>query len=70
MKLHNINKTKKQRIIYNIFDIMHNTAFKEEALKQYEKDVENMDINLNYGNDTMYYYGKNNKLLYTIKITN
>jgi hypothetical protein len=65
-----INKTKKQRIIQNIFDIMHNTAFKEEALKQYEKDVGNMDIELDHGSDTMYYYGKNNKLLYTIKITN
>lgn len=63
-------KNKKQRIIENIFDIIHDydEDFKDKALKQYEKDTDNMHIELDCEKSTINYYGVNDQLLYSIKI--
>jgi|VirMetMinimDraft_7_1064189.scaffolds.fasta_scaffold379352_2 hypothetical protein len=65
-----MTKNKTQRIIENIFDIIQNTDFKDEALKQYQKDTKNMHIELDCKANTINYYGINDQLLFGIKINN
>jgi len=65
-----MTKNKTQRIIENIFDIIQNTDFKDEALKQYKKDTKDMNVELDCEANTINYYDINDQLLFEIKINN
>jgi len=65
-----MTKNKTQRIIENIFDIIQNTDFKDEALKQYKKDTSDMNVELDCEANTINYYDINDQLLFEIKINN
>lgn len=60
---------KKTRILENIYDIILDTSFKEEAIKQFKQDTKKITFQLDKEKNTITFFDKNQeRILYTITI--